>query len=631
MGKLGRVGPYTLLERLGRGAMGEVYLASTRRGDRVAVKLLRDSPDYDAEARLRLDREVRALRRVESPYVARVLDADLRARRPYLVMEHIDGETLLERVRRDGPFEQGELVELALRMTTALAIIHAAGVVHRDMKPGNVLIGPEGPILIDFGIAQLVDATRLTMTGTFLGTPGYAAPELFADEPVGQPADVYAWAATIAFAGTGRPTFSGGTAEALMYAILNGQADLDGVPAALLPLIKAALNRSPAKRPTAALLADRLSRLAKATRVLGAEEGGPDAAGPPVADEVAAVAADAAEGAPGAKRGAARAASARPPRRGEAEQAPGAEEGVPGGGRRRAAATAAEARAKEAEAAKGPVRGRASAAEPHDDIRVATGPPDKAERGRAAPEGRSKDGARLLAEGRAKGAVDGGRAVAEGRGRGVADGGRGATEGRGRGGGEGGRAAKAGVQVRARRAVRRGSTGPLPAGNTALLVLAVLAAPCVVASVIWAPVTPVLTAGFVVLVRTIWLGHWSVRKRRSAPARRILRVVSFPLALAVSALSAAVWPGVPAAGAAGLTLWAVSGGHLGPVWWEEPVPVTVAGVVFAVVCGAIIGREIERVGPALPELRREGLRALAVLGGFVALCAATVRVISLLL
>ncbi|PZG38890.1 serine/threonine protein kinase [Spongiactinospora gelatinilytica] len=580
MGKLGRVGPYTLLERLGRGAMGEVYLASTRRGDRVAVKLLRDSPDYDAEARLRLDREVRALRRVESPYVARVLDADLRARRPYLVMEHIDGETLLERVRRDGPFEQGELVELALRMTTALAIIHAAGVVHRDMKPGNVLIGPEGPILIDFGIAQLVDATRLTMTGTFLGTPGYAAPELFADEPVGQPADVYAWAATIAFAGTGRPTFSGGTAEALMYAILNGQADLDGVPAALLPLIKAALNRSPAKRPTAALLADRLSRLAKATRVLGAEEGGADAAGPPVADEVAAVAADAAEGAPGAKRGAARAASARPPRRGEAEQAPGAEEGVPGGGRRRAAAAAAEARGKEAEAAKGPVRGRASAAEPHDDIRVATGPPDKAERGRAAPEGR---------------------------------------------------AAKAGVQVRARRAVRRGSTGPLPAGNTALLVLAVLAAPCVVASVIWAPVTPVLTAGFVVLVRTIWLGHWSVRKRRSAPARRILRVVSFPLALAVSALSAAVWPGVPAAGAAGLTLWAVAGGHLGPVWWEEPVPVTVAGVVFAVVCGAIIGREIERVGPALPELRREGLRALAVLGGFVALCAATVRVISLLL
>ncbi|RBQ13857.1 serine/threonine protein kinase [Spongiactinospora rosea] len=627
MGKLGRVGPYTLLERLGRGAMGEVYLASTRRGDRVAVKLLRDSPDYDAEARLRLEREVRALRRVESPYVARVLDADLRARRPYLVMEHIDGETLLERVRRDGPFEQAELVELALRMTTALAIIHAAGVVHRDMKPGNVLIGPEGPILIDFGIAQLVDATRLTMTGTFLGTPGYAAPELFADEPVGQPADVYAWAATIAFAGTGRPTFSGGTAEALMYAILNGQADLEGVPAALLPLIKAGLNRSPAKRPTAALLADRLTRLAKATRVSGADEGGAAEAGPPITDEPAAVATDLAEGVPGVKRGGARTASARPPRRGEPEQASAAEEGVPGGGRRRvAAAAAAEARGKEAEAVKAPGRGRTGAAEPREDIRVATASPEKTGRVKGGAEG-----GRTALEGRGKGAADGGgRGVAEGRAKAAVDGGRGTKAGV-KAAMDGGRGATAGVQVRARRAVRRTSTGPLPAGNAALLVLAVLAAPCVVASVIWAPVTPVLTAVFVVLVRTIWLGHWSVRKRRSAPARRILRVVSFPLTLAVSALSAVLWPGVPAAGAAGLTLWAVSGGHLGPVWWEEPVPVTVAGVVFAVVCGAIIGREIERVGPALPELRREGLRALAVLGGFVALCAATVRVISLLL
>ncbi|GAA3009525.1 hypothetical protein GCM10017559_35020 [Streptosporangium longisporum] len=264
MGRLGRVGPYTLLERLGRGGMGEVYLASGRRGDSVALKVLHDMVDADFEARIRLEREVRALRRVESPYVARVVDADLEGERPYLVMEYIEGETLLERVRRAGPLEGGGLLTLAHGLATALSIIHAAGVVHRDLKPANVLVGEDDePVLIDFGIAHVLDATRLTLTGTFLGTPGYAAPELFADEPVGEPADVHAWAATVAFAATGRPTFGRGTVEAQMYAILNGQADLEGVPAALLPLIRAALHREPAKRPTAAQLCGRLGRLVR--------------------------------------------------------------------------------------------------------------------------------------------------------------------------------------------------------------------------------------------------------------------------------------------------------------------------------------------------------------------------------
>ncbi|MEU8383099.1 serine/threonine-protein kinase, partial [Streptosporangium sp. NPDC048865] len=271
MGRLGRVGPYTLLERLGRGGMGEVYLASSRRGDNVALKVLHDVHDAGSEARVRLEREVRALRRVESPYVARVVDADLDGDRPYLVMEHIEGDTLLERVRRDGPLRDGALIGVAQGLAVALSIIHAAGVVHRDLKPANVVVnGDDEPVLIDFGIAHVLDATRLTLTGTFLGTPGYAAPELFADEHVGEPADVHAWAATVAFAATGRPTFGGGTVEAQMYAILNGQADLEGVPAALLPLIRAALHREPAKRPTAALLTGRLGRLA---RVIPSEAG----------------------------------------------------------------------------------------------------------------------------------------------------------------------------------------------------------------------------------------------------------------------------------------------------------------------------------------------------------------------
>ncbi|MEV1176061.1 protein kinase, partial [Nonomuraea sp. NPDC049784] len=264
MTKLGKVGPYTLVERLGRGGMGEVYLAHNRRNERVALKVLHDLAE-DQTSRVRLEREVRALRRVESPYVAKVLDADLNCARPYLVMEHIEGVTLLDGVRQSGPLDVSQLVDLAQGIAAALAIIHAAGVVHRDLKPGNIIMGAEGPVLIDFGIAQVLDATRLTMTGTFLGTPGYTAPEIFADEQVDSPADIHAWAATVAFAATGRPTFGRGTAEAQMYAVLNGQADLKGVPVELLPLVRAALNREPGKRPTAALLADRLSRLAKAT------------------------------------------------------------------------------------------------------------------------------------------------------------------------------------------------------------------------------------------------------------------------------------------------------------------------------------------------------------------------------
>lgn len=313
MSRLGRVGPYTLLERLGRGGMGEVYLAGSRRGDNVALKVLHDAVDADSDARMRLEREVRALRRVESPYVARVLDADLDGDRPYLVMEHIQGDTLLERVRRDGPLAGGGLLALAHGLATALSVIHAAGVVHRDLKPTNVLVNPgDEPVLIDFGIAHVLDATRLTVTGTFLGTPGYAAPELFADEHVGEPADVHAWAATVTFAATGRPPFGRGPIEAQMYAILNGQADLEGVPAALLPLIRAALHREAAKRPTAALLASRLTRLVRAapSGVGGAPERRPEGRSRRVRTRVA----DPARGRAG----------------GVADDAPGTERAIPG-------------------------------------------------------------------------------------------------------------------------------------------------------------------------------------------------------------------------------------------------------------------------------------------------------------
>ncbi|GLW13130.1 hypothetical protein Misp01_82580 [Microtetraspora sp. NBRC 13810] len=654
MGKLRRVGPYTLLRRLGRGGMGEVYLADSRRGERVAVKLLRDPLSDSDDARLRLEREVRALRRVESPYVARVLDADLIGERPYLVMEHIDGDTLLERVRRSGPFGRAELVALAQRMAVALAMIHAAGVVHRDLKPANVLLGPDGPILIDFGIAHMLDATRLTMTGTFLGTPGYAAPELFADEPVGEPADVHAWAATVAFAATGRPTFGRGTIEAQMYAILNGEADLAGVPAALLPLIKAALNRTPSKRPTAALLADRLTRLARATAIPVLDDAG-GAAAAVVGASGEPLAAPHLDAAP-ARQAAARSARETPagqahhsmPETGQRRLAedPAHRRG-PEDGHRRTAEEAAPRRAEDSQPGQRrtsedsqPVPRRA-AEDSHGSQR---GAEDSHGSRRAAEDsygsrraGEDSYGSRRAGEdsyGSRRAGEDsyGSRRAGEdsyGSRRAGEDsyGSRRVVEEQA---GQGRRRPASAPPRGGRNGPARRSGGPTQAGTPALMVLAVLAVPCVVGSVIWPPAAFGVTGLSTVLARSAWMGHWMVRNHRTRGARWSRRVLGFPFAFTASAVSAVAWPGVPAAGAAGLSLWAAAGADLGPGWWDKPGPVTLAGVVFGVVCGWIVGREVERVGSALPGLRKEGLRAFAVLGGFVAVCAAAVRAIALL-
>ncbi len=646
MSKLGKVGPYTLIERLGRGGMGEVYLASARRGEQVALKVLHDLAE-DETSRIRLEREVRALRRVESPYVAKVLDADLDGARPYLVMEHIEGVTLLDQVRQSGPLDVAGLVDMAQGIAAALAIIHAAGVVHRDLKPGNIIMGGQGPVLIDFGIAQVLDATRLTMTGTFLGTPGYTAPEIFADEHVDSPADVHAWAATVAFAATGRPTFGRGTAEAQMYAVLNGQADLKGVPVELLPLVRAALNREPGKRPTAALLADRLSRLARATNATETEPPAGGGRADAAAEEAGNARGRAAEE-PASARGEAKARS-RPnavPAEGKVPPPRGrtggrtAPDGVGRTGGRVASEGTGRTGGRTAPDAAGRTGGRAA--------------PDAAGRagGRAAQEGSGRTGGRAAPEGTARGA--GSRGAADGKGSVPA---RSRAEGkvpvpRGRAGGEakntGPRAKMVASRQRTAAAVRsrtaavkpqdRRGTGlrgqsatTLPAGNGALLLLAVLAVPCVVASVIWPIASIAITTVFVVLTRTLWMGHWMVRKRGSRRTRVTLRVLSFPVALTGAAATAVVWPGVPVAVAAGGARWAVGGGEITPDWWQQAAPVTVAGVVFGMLCGGITGREIERIGQRLPDLRREGLRALAVLGGFVALCAAAVRAIALLL
>ena len=274
------LGPYRLQDRLGEGGMGVVHLARDPEGRPVAVKVLHPLGSDGVNARRRLAREVETMRRVRSPYVAEVLDADVTGEFPYIVTRFVAGPTLDEMVRTRGPLSGSGLRRLAHGMAEALTAIHAAGVVHRDLKPGNVMLTDDRPIVIDFGIAQAGDATRLTQTGLVMGTPGYLAPEVIEGEPSSPASDVHSWGSTMAFAATGHLPFGGGSYETIFYRIISGRADLTGVPAPLVPLISAALARDPSHRPSASWLS------AQAIALDMSAPGPPPAAGYDGADTV---------------------------------------------------------------------------------------------------------------------------------------------------------------------------------------------------------------------------------------------------------------------------------------------------------------------------------------------------------
>jgi predicted Ser/Thr protein kinase len=256
-----RLGPYRLLDRIGEGGMGVVYLARDPEQRSVAIKILRPAVAGDPNARRRLAREVETMRRVRSPFVAEVIDTDVAGDMPYIVTQYVPGRTLDEVVNEQGPLSGAPLARLARGLADALAAIHAAGVVHRDLKPGNVMLLNGDPVVIDFGIAQALDSTRLTMTGMFMGTPGYLSPEVIEGHSSTSFSDVHAWGATVAFAATGRPPFGAGSYETIFYRIVNGQPDLAGVPAPMAELLAAALHRDPAYRPAAAQLTARSAAL----------------------------------------------------------------------------------------------------------------------------------------------------------------------------------------------------------------------------------------------------------------------------------------------------------------------------------------------------------------------------------
>jgi serine/threonine protein kinase len=251
------IGAYSVVGRLGEGGQGVVYLGQTGSGERVAIKLLQTHLGEDQAARTRFVRELGVAKRVARFCTAQVLDADIAGDRPYIVSEYVEGPSLSQMVAGSGPLSGAALERLAIGTATALAAIHQAGIVHRDFKPGNVLLGPDGPRVIDFGVAKAFDPGS-TASSAVLGTPSYMAPEQLGADRVGPPADVFAWASTMVYARTGSPPFGADTIPAVIGRILHAEPWLGDLTEPLRGFVIAALAKDPTRRPTAPELLMRL-------------------------------------------------------------------------------------------------------------------------------------------------------------------------------------------------------------------------------------------------------------------------------------------------------------------------------------------------------------------------------------
>ncbi|MDE3723179.1 serine/threonine-protein kinase [Nocardiopsis sp. N85] len=246
------IGPYRPLKRLGAGGMGVVYAAVDPHGALAAVKVIHPEYAADAEFRSRFAREVETLSRVGGACAVPLLAADTGAERPWLAMPLVRGFNLGTYVRQnEGPLPASLVYGLALGVAEALTQIHAAGVVHRDLKPANIVISPEGPRVLDFGIARALDQTALTRTGSLLGSPGWISPAHYRGEGISTADDVFAWGALVAYAATGRPPFGTGDPAGVAHRVLSGDPDLEGFTGPLSDLVRRALAKEAELRPTA--------------------------------------------------------------------------------------------------------------------------------------------------------------------------------------------------------------------------------------------------------------------------------------------------------------------------------------------------------------------------------------------
>ncbi|MFE7569391.1 serine/threonine protein kinase [Streptomyces sp. NPDC057539] len=244
-----RIGAWRIIARLGAGGMGQVYLGRSPGGRLVAVKVIRDEISDHPEALARFRREAATVEAVRSAYTAQLIEASLDSSPYWLATEYVPGPTLRDAVGASGPFPAGSALRLLAALAEGLADVHAHGVTHRDLKPQNVILAPQGPQLIDFGIARGLEQTILTRDGTAPGTPGYTAPEVLLRNDVTPAADIFALGATIAYTATGRPPYGTGDAMTVSYRTVHEDIDLTGVRDDLAALIRRCVAKDPAKRP----------------------------------------------------------------------------------------------------------------------------------------------------------------------------------------------------------------------------------------------------------------------------------------------------------------------------------------------------------------------------------------------
>ncbi|WP_189707166.1 serine/threonine-protein kinase [Streptomyces anandii] len=256
------VGSFRLHRRLGAGGMGVVYLGSDRKGQRVALKVIRPDLAEDQEFRSRFAREVSAARRIRGGCTARLVAADLEADRPWFATQYVPGPSLHDKVADEGALSAAEVAAIGAALSEGLVAVHEAGVVHRDLKPSNILLSPKGPRIIDFGIAWATGASTLTHVGTAVGSPGFLAPEQVRGAVVTPATDVFSLGATLAYASTADSPFGHGSSEVMLYRVVHEEPHLHGVPDALGPLVRACLAKDPEERPSTLQLSLRLKEIA---------------------------------------------------------------------------------------------------------------------------------------------------------------------------------------------------------------------------------------------------------------------------------------------------------------------------------------------------------------------------------
>lgn len=256
------VGSFRLHRRLGAGGMGVVYLGSDKKGQRVALKVIRPDLAEDQEFRSRFAREVSAARRIRGGCTARLVAADLDADRPWFATQYVPGPSLHDKVADEGPLGAADVAAVGAALSEGLVAVHEAGVVHRDLKPSNILLSPKGPRIIDFGIAWATGASTLTHVGTAVGSPGFLAPEQVRGAAVTPATDVFSLGATLAYSSMGDSPFGHGSSEVMLYRVVHEEPQLHGVPDALAPLVRACLAKDPEDRPSTLQLSLRLKEIA---------------------------------------------------------------------------------------------------------------------------------------------------------------------------------------------------------------------------------------------------------------------------------------------------------------------------------------------------------------------------------